>query len=167
MSKELTEKYYDCLLDDGFYYAKSNEDNNTFIVEEYPWDDKKYHNCEILAPVPSYEEYIVLKDFKRIEIEQIENLVNTHIFEQANLIADLRKKVHILNESCEKKYNELCAEIKENKKLKEQLKEANEVIKEFVKPEPFYILCLEEREKLPESNETKVAKHYLEKWGVK
>lgn len=41
---------------------------------------------------------------------------------------DLRKKVHILNEANEKKYNELCAEIKENKKLKAQLQEANEVI---------------------------------------
>lgn len=61
MSKELTEKYYDCLLEDGFYYAKSNDDNNTFIVEEYPWDDKKYHNCEILAPVPSYEKLQKLK----------------------------------------------------------------------------------------------------------
>lgn len=54
MSKELTEKYYDCQLEDGFYYAKSNDDGNTFIVEEYPWDDKRYHNCEILAPVPDY-----------------------------------------------------------------------------------------------------------------
>lgn len=56
MSKELTEKYYNCLLDDGFYYAKSNDDNNTFILEVNPWSDKQYHNCNVLAPVPNYRE---------------------------------------------------------------------------------------------------------------
>lgn len=62
MSKELTEKYYDCQLEDGFYYAKSNDDDNTFIVEEYPWDDKRYYNCEILGPVPSYDEFQRLQE---------------------------------------------------------------------------------------------------------
>ena len=61
--------------------------------------------------------------------------------------ADLSQKVHILNEANEKNYNALCDEIKKNNKLQEQLKEANNIIKQYC----FY----------------EYGRPYIEKWGVK
>jgi len=56
---------------------------------------------------------------------------------------------------------------KENKRLQEQLNEANEVIKEFMNKKPLSILCKEERDKLDESKDRKMAKQYLERFGIK
>ena len=75
MTKTLTEQYYDQILEDGFYYAKNKDMKNTFILEWNPWG-QQYQDCEILAPVPSYEEYLILTDFKAIEKEAFDMLIN-------------------------------------------------------------------------------------------
>ena len=77
--------------------------------------------------------------------------------------ADLSKKVHILNEAGEKKYNELCAEIKENKKLKEQIQEANECIKDK------YLFTCSACSLIGScmSCGNKYFGRYIRKWGVK
>ena len=62
MTKTLTEQYYDQILEDGFYYAKPNDDKNTFILGVHPWEIGQYQNCEVLAPVPSYEEWKRLQE---------------------------------------------------------------------------------------------------------
>ena len=138
MSKELTEKWLNGdLSDEGLYYWRIS-DGQELIKNKL--EMLAYRLCsdaekiECLAPVPSYDHFSQL--VKKIEKLQDQN-------------ADLRKKVHILNEANEKKYNELCAEIEKNKKLKEQLQEANQIISS-----------------LQDARST-IVNEYIKKWGLK
>lgn len=67
----------------------------------------------------------------------------------------------------EEKEHQIADISKTIERLQEQLNEANEVIKGFMNRKPLIILCKEERDKLEEQKETKMAKQYLERFGVK
>jgi len=114
---------------------------------------------EVLAPVPSYEKWktqedlllIYKKENKRLKAvaehcEKVagqwsDKLVDTErkVERLENQNADLSKKVHILNEAGEKKYNELCEEIKKNNRLEKQLAIATKALKEFKALEDNYL----------------------------
>ena len=86
--------------------------------------------------------------------------------ELENQIADLSKKVHILNEANMKLENELgqfADASKTIERLQEQINEANEIITDLSEYPPINISTRELSSALNRYN----AKKYLEKWGVK
>ena len=121
MTKSLTEKWKDETLKGGFYWLKVDVGDGEYVdIVEYDEDGKdfvRYYNDyikEVLAPVPSYEEYNELLDL--------------------NVYDKLQK---------------------ENKKLKEQIEEANKLI----------LWCA--RLSWTGDQREDIFDKYLAKWGVK
>ena len=133
MTKTLTEQWREGTLPDGAYYIlvdkyEQNEpeiDVGVCYNSNFEWWIVK----EVLEPVPTYEEY---------------NELLRHSELSRNLVYEV-----LVNQ---KEYNELLDKAKENKRLQEQLKEANEVISIY--------RCYDD---------TKCGKatEYCKKWGVK
>ena len=112
MTKTLTKKWKDGELPVGSYYIKLVGDvERVDFFGGLKWERTKDFGIEeVLAPVPSFDEFQRLQD--------------------------------------------------ENKKLKEQIDDANEVIKGFPQLKDFYTWGYGEGSKI-------IAEKYLEKWGVK
>ena len=127
MSKELTEKLKNGELDYYSYYYFKDNDE-TFIDIALRIP---FDDVECLAPVPTYEEYKKL----------------------INYSDDLDKTTDVLKDAQDK----WLEKIKENKKLKEQLAEANELLKAYGTESLWESLSLN----CDEANE------YCKKWGVK
>ena len=112
MTKSLTEQWREGTLKDAEYYVK-NKSNNV-VVDYYCETTKSFATVfpfnvkEVLAPVPSYEEY---KELLR------------HSELSRNLVYEV-----LVNQ---KEYNELLDKAKENTRLQEQLNEANELLKAY------------------------------------
>ena len=149
MSKELTEKLRNGELPDGHYYMIfSGWNMQTFLsIAYYSRNYIDANVIEVLAPVPSYDEYAELtQKIGRLELD---------------------------NEGLEMAHNEgveINAELKsENKKLKEQLAEANDVIKKYAYPKSVCKSINENQEvwEVIAYTEPKEGLDYLEKWGVK
>jgi len=120
MTKTLTEQWYDGTLQEGFYYYKLDDvidisKKDAIDVFGIYADDERIKDIEVLAPVPSYEEYLVLSEYKKLEKDAIQNLINEHI-------ADLSKKVE---------------------RLQEQLNEANEALKSFHYSQEYVVVDFE------------------------
>jgi len=86
MTKTLTEQWRDGTLKGGIYYLLLRDgttvtDETVYIVGEKQlrWRYSSFDFVkEVVAPVPSYDEFIVLSDFKKIEKDAIDNLVKIH-----------------------------------------------------------------------------------------
>lgn len=104
MSKELTDKWKAEKLKQAFYYLKFPDMDISEIYTLYDMERFRYvkdsDKIEVLAPVPSYEEY-------------------KQVNEDVDKLSDLLTKT---NKGWEKT-------IKENKKLQEQLKDAEEALR--------------------------------------
>lgn len=102
MSKELTEKWKNGGLEDCLYYFKLPRKKiiitSKWGIMDFYWKETE-DKIEVLAPVPSYDEYKNMAD----EMDKLSDLLT-----RAN-----------------KNWTKT---IKENKKLKEQLREANNII---------------------------------------
>ena len=133
MSKGLTEQWKNGELEGGHYYLLMKDGstriaNTVYVVGEkqFYWENTSIDFVqEVLAPVPSYEEY---QDIIQQNVNQ-ESAIETYI----ERIKELEKKVHILNEANMKLENELgnFADLsKKVERLQEQIKEANECIKD-------------------------------------
>ena len=86
MSKELTEQYFNATLKAGTYYVLNDDgivDIDYYGGDNFQWSVVK----EVLAPVPTYEEYLKLESETLAKQEGVE------------LVAELEQKVHILNEA--------------------------------------------------------------------
>ena len=141
MSKELTEKWKNSKLEYGYYYLQTKDgemriDRTTcdVISSVYLWTqtDKDYIQ-EVLAPIPSYEELQKLK-------KDLDEYALTY---------KIGNDVNRLTEE-------------ENKKLKEQLEEVNEMLlgaKHLTVKDSNGAVMFELVS--PEIND------YLKKWGVK
>ena len=143
MTKTLTEQWKDMTLAEGDYYIRvvPNLLGKEIIVpcycsggycEGYKDNEVK----EVLAPVPSYDEYKELKE----DGDYFEKTM----FERN---ADINR-------------------------LQEQLAEANEVIKQYSNTDNWFTFYDEDYNAWRDSlwwgtDGTKLAKDYLEKWGVK
>ena len=117
MTKTLTEQWREGTLAGGDYYIKTTGLGIDKIIVDYYEEELKQFDglcycsvAEVLAPVPSYDEY--------------EQLVSNS--------DDLVQKVHILNEQNTKQYNELCDEIKKNNILEKLLAIATKALKEYM-----------------------------------
>lgn len=136
MTKTLTEQWREGTLPAGEYYVKDS--NGVEIDGYYPensWErgfinHSKYEVEEVLAPVPTYEEY------KNMDVE-------------IDKLSDLLTETN----------NKWTKTIKENKKLKEQLKEANSIITGEI-----HLVRRKDNEYVCESPEII---NYKKKWGVK
>lgn len=131
MTKTLTEQLKNGTLKDGLYYIKDND--NILIGIRYCLTmtrliDDGCPSFEVLAPVPSYDEYNELT-------QKVENLEWD------------KKEDDALINFCNKR---LVKYHKEIAKLKEQLEEANVIIKYYA-----------------DSDDPRPAQSYLEKWGRK
>ena len=111
MTKALTEQWREGTLNGGYYYLKM-KDGNIFIdhteyifwAHEIRWETKdSSYVKEVLAPVPRYDEYKELT--QRVGRLELDNEVLEDVVKECN-----KRGL-------------------ENKKLQEQLKEANDVIK--------------------------------------
>ena len=116
MSKELTEQWRNGTLKTGDYYITTKGLGiDDVLIGFYEGELQQFDcfcNCsikEVLAPVPSYDEYVKLVS-KTYELVQ---------------------KIHILNEQNTKLYNELCDEIKKNNILGKRLAIATKALKEI------------------------------------
>ena len=129
MSKTLTEQWREGTLPEGYYYTKLNDDNGT-IDMDYCWDDGCFQDHfdnmveEVLAPVPTYEEF---QSYEKC----------------ADMLIDVNKKWG--------------KTIKENKRLQEQLKEANAIIEDM---RPFI------QASMSRQTFTRIL-YYEDRWGVK
>ena len=139
MTKSLTEKWKDGELEEGYYYIRWSfdcDDEPSYMIDFFDTENftggafinkqRKFID-EVICPVPSYDEYNELT--RKVE----------------NLEWDKKEDDALIN-FCNKR---LVKYHKEIAKLKDQLKEANELIKDYGDEYPM------------------VVKDYLEKWGVK
>lgn len=117
MTKTLTEQWREGKLPDGNYYFKLKDGTIlsgcqaiTDGVFRCEYMDFHKRVKEVLAPVPSYEEYKEL-------VSKTDELV---------------QKIHILNEQNTKQYNELCEEIKKNNILEKQLAIATKALEDIL-----------------------------------
>lgn len=80
MTKTLTEQWREGTLPVGSYYIKLVGDVERIdFFEGLEWERTKDFGIEeVLGPVPGYNEYLVLSDFKKIEEDAIYNLVKIH-----------------------------------------------------------------------------------------
>ena len=85
MSKELTEQWRNGTLEQKYYYVKYFGNGQKPFVEielkNFMLDLVKVNDSdkiEVLAPVPTYDEFLILSDFKKIEKDSIDNLVKIH-----------------------------------------------------------------------------------------
>ena len=108
MTKTLTEQWREGTLQEGWYYTiitgftDKEKMMIDYFIPELNHFEIKPTRCikEVLAPVPSYDEY-----------------------------NELVQKIHILNEQNTKQYNELCEEIKKNNILEKKLEIATKSLK--------------------------------------
>ena len=111
MSKELTEKFKAGKLPLGYYYVDNyigwSKEVERIIIKYTGLEIEQAQAKEVLAPVPSYDEYKQL----------------------VSKTDELAQKIHILNEQNTKQYNELCEEIKKNNILEKRLKIATKALK--------------------------------------
>lgn len=154
MTKTLTEQWREGTLPEGLYYTKGAFDDDIYISHfDYEFEeDKRLPVEEVLAPVPSYDE------FKRLQ-EQLDEAIKT-TKDQELIIKKLKRRRICDNQKTEARkehINELIEQVKELKEeiarrgriineLKIQRKEANNIIKQYC----FY----------------EYGKPYLKKWGV-
>ena len=152
MTKSLTEKWKDGELEDGYYYTNKVVYPETYpscdehIVEsidlycfDYGFDDDE-DICEVLAPVPSYEEY---KELVRKTDE-----LDYQIKAQKEVADKLNQEQKV-------------------KKLEQQLAEANEALKELV---GFGVVTEKTKAEYEDPDDwecTCVADEYLDKWDIK
>ena len=108
MSKELTEKWKDETLKGGFYWLKVDVGGGEYIdIVEYDEDSKdfvRYYNDyikEVIAPVPSYEEYKELVFKANMPKNPVGDMLMCY---------DVEREKEVV------------------KKIQEQLKEANEIL---------------------------------------
>lgn len=80
MSKELTEQWRNGTLAENRYYVKLPEEIIIANIYQLKQLDlvKDSDKIEVLAPVPTYDEFLILSDFKKIEKDSIDNLVKIH-----------------------------------------------------------------------------------------
>ena len=71
MSKELTEQWRNGTLKDGFYYVKEDEDIRISPCSRH-YLLGVLKDCEVLAPVPTYEEYLKLESDSLAKQEGVE-----------------------------------------------------------------------------------------------
>ena len=134
----LTEQWKKGELPEGYYYFKM-PDGAIEIASEYRLIrynlTKDAEKIEVLAPVPSYEEWQELKEYKRIVTSYNMKPIDYDIAcETVNKLLDekekLRNELGLLKESigkdCGTHYTNLF--LQENKQLKELLKECREEI---------------------------------------
>jgi hypothetical protein len=118
MTKDLTEQWKNGELEEGFYYLKDNEyifiDHFNGVSFEETCD---FEIKEVLAPVPSYEKYISLVNWK-------EDLMDLCTAKERII-----EKYENIDTWWKAEYDELK---EENAKLKELLKECKEVIETSV-----------------------------------
>ena len=128
MTKTLTEQWRKGKLPEGYYYIKGAFDDDIYIshLDYEIEEDKRLPVEEVLAPVPSYDEYKELT--QRVGRLELDNEVLEDVVQECN-----KRGL-------------------ENKKLQEQLKEANEVISIY--------RCYDD-------TECGKATEYCKKWGVK
>ena len=177
MTKSLTEQWRDGKLPIGKYYIKTKWwgcDGKWHYEKEEDIDyidgDLRFYQddavAEVLAPVPSYEEWKELKDFKQRAIDD----------STTNPLDCMQIEINGLEDYI--------------KKLEQQLAEANDVIKKYatgttqIKAKTYEGSCYitdpftgeqkiiedwgeEYDADVPMSNDDKPAKKYLKKWGVK
>ena len=82
MTKTLTEQWRDGTLAMGYYYVSTPPSYGGEQIK-YLDDDCSFGLGEdiiqeVLAPVPSYYEFLVLSDFKKIEKDAIDNIVKIY-----------------------------------------------------------------------------------------
>lgn len=112
MTKSLTKQWKDGTIKEGLYFIKTKhtrcykEETDMLFPDGCRAAFSIYPIVEVLAPVPSYEEYKQL-------VSKADELV---------------QKIHILNEQNTKQYNELCEEIKKNNILEKKLAIATKVM---------------------------------------
>ena len=168
--KSLTEQWREGTLPRGAYYVNYQYNNRVWLYKDKNQTPENTVGLfEVLAPVPSYDEYKEMdNDLKEIASKNDTLAMENGKLQEQN--ADLGQKVHILNEANEKNYNALCDEIKKNKKLQEQLKEANEVIKKYAESDNWFeedthgeVWSFQKESKYP----WRIGFRYLKKWGVK
>ena len=64
MSRKLTEQWQNGTLEDGYYYVKENDEVFISPCSQGYLKAVVLEDCEVLAPVPTYEEYLDwLRDF--------------------------------------------------------------------------------------------------------
>ena len=82
MTKSLTEQWREGKIKEGFYYVHFCTGEIVYRHLSGNKPDKGFIELgcfqEILAPVPSYNEYLALSGFKKIEKDEIDNLVKIH-----------------------------------------------------------------------------------------
>ena len=107
MTKTLTEQWRDGTLPEGWYYTiiKGFTDKEQMMIDYYIPElhhfEIKPTECikEVLAPVPSYNEFLVLSDFKKIEKDAIDNLVKIHTEKLEKKLAIAIKALKEINEN--------------------------------------------------------------------
>lgn len=85
MTKTLTEQWLNGTLKKGNYYVNAKDFYNGDLykgeIDHFNGEAHWFRFAgveEVLAPVPSYNEFLVLSDFKKIEKDAIDNLVKIH-----------------------------------------------------------------------------------------
>ena len=80
MTKTLTEQWREGKIKEGYYYTLLNTDSKMIEIN-YCWDDGCFQDyCdnmidEVLAPVPSYDEFVQQRDFVKDHLKVlIENM---------------------------------------------------------------------------------------------
>ncbi len=120
MTKTYTEQWREGTLPENTYYVQ-------FICGRYGiyefeqfngfgFDNDLAYIKEVLALVPSYDEY------KRLVSKTDESV----------------QKIHILNEQNTKQYNELCEEIKKNNILEKKLEIATKALKKYAESDNWF-----------------------------
>jgi hypothetical protein len=77
MTKTLTEQWREGTLPEGYYYISFDETDNKPIIykcTEYRMNNCRWHNEEVLTPVPNYEEYKRLQE----QIKEANEIISTY-----------------------------------------------------------------------------------------
>jgi len=105
MSKTLTEQWKDGELPEDTYYVQFLCGRyGTYQFEQFKgfgFDNDLAYIKEVLAPVPSYVEYLVLSEYKKLEKDAIQNLINEHIADASKTIERLKEQLAIATKALE------------------------------------------------------------------
>lgn len=170
MTKTLTEQWRDGELKDGLYYCKSIYDIEELCLDDrYFWyplqnEGEPIDVQEVLAPVPNYDEYKELVFKSNKPANPLSDCMMTYDTErEKEIVAPLLEQI---------KNQGLTI-----KNLQNKLEDAETRIEELEKQNGFECGCVASRdEQLKEANELikdygdeypNVVSDYIKKWGVK